>query len=195
MEHSIQENSEDYLDKLLEEDDTDIDTSWIKKTQKCISDYDSFYRKDVSQINVSYVYINKINEIIRISKKINVPLSNINMICSKQLRDLTYSGTNNISSLQCSLWKSYICALDIDESDVSSFVYDVSYNSIPFSFIRDITKNSGDIYLPKIISHFQDINTLYLMYKETDMSSIISRKTRKNRSKNTSNNQTTRRLH
>ena len=117
------------------------------------------------------------------------------MICSKQLRDLTYSGTNNISSLQCSLWKSYICALDIDESDVSSFVYDVSYNSIPFSFIRDITKNSGDIYLPKIISHFQDINTLYLMYKETDMSSIISRKTRKNRSKNTSNNQTTRRLH
>jgi hypothetical protein len=195
MEHSIQENSEDYLDKLLEEDDTDIDTSWIKKTQKCISDYDSFYRKDVSQINVSYVYINKINEIIRISKKINVPLSNINMICSKQLRDLTYSGTNNISSLQCSLWKSYICAVDIDESDVSSFVYDVSYNSVPFSFIRDITKNSGDIYLPKIISHFQDINTLYLMYKETDMSSIISRKTRKNRSKNTSNNQTTRRLH
>jgi len=125
--------------------------------------YDKFYRKDVTFINICFVYINLQNEIVHVKKE------------KKYIRDNLFSQYDFLKMLK-----------NNNQLFENSFYFDkcIQYNfslqpeniqqyfkqSEKFDFLH-IYNYSQDVFFEKTIQFFDHLNSMYFLFKEEKKSS------------------------
>lgn len=142
-------------DDILEMDlDMELDTTWIETAETSLTDYSPFYKKDVTYITVVRTYINSNDDVIRVSNH----KENLDMPNTLTVRHLCALARNE------RVWKTYMYILSVDEDDVE-ILDDIEHNT---RFFHDITNTIRDVNIERTIAQFHDINTLFLLIKESE---------------------------
>ena len=136
----------------------EIDTSWIEEFDKIDGKYNMFYKTEVNQIELAFLYVGRDNKLFHIkkekldietgilSKERLIELLNINM---------TY---NNKNYRPIAILKYNI---DIDPENVKDFIM----NPEKYNFLTS-EKNIDILKWKKTIELFNSINSLYILFYE-----------------------------
>jgi len=130
--------------------DLDLDTAWLDSTETCLADYSPFYKKDVTRLTVVRAYINLTGEVVRVSSNEDA-LDAPNTLTVRHM--CAIAGTDRV-------WKKYLYTVTADEDAVEDLGDDDS-------LFCDLTDAVQDVVIERTIEHFQDVNTLLLLIKET----------------------------
>jgi hypothetical protein len=139
-----------------------LDTKWIDNFEKIDSSYNMFYLDDVIYIKVTCIYINKKNEINKIQQEnrlLNIP----NCLSREEFISIFKKYSKKTYSIFSILKYNF----DVDPTDINSFLKNKTDNS---KFINKIN-HLNDITWNKTISMFQDINELFLFFREKNNTS------------------------
>jgi len=144
-----------------------LDNDWIKDFEKTFKLYEDFYKDDVYFTNIHYIYINKHNNIEKISEDrflFNTP----NLISREEIlrilkKNMCY---NNKQYTILSILK-FVVNLEPDE--IKDFLKNNSNNSSNISnydtFLQTI-KNIDTIHFERSINMFHDLNDLFFIFYE-----------------------------
>ena len=159
---------EEDIDTSEEDIDTsedEIDTSWIDDFKKDNETYSDFYTEEVTNITLFFIYIDHKNDIENLSRDLMI-LDRKNTIVRDQLIQLIKQNQihNNNKYKLISLLKYNI---DIEPEEIYNFINnkdDSSFNKR--FFIQE--KYLNDIIYKNTINIFQDLNSLFFVFKETN---------------------------
>ena len=140
----------------------DIDTSWITEFENLDNEYKDYYTEDISFIKIHYIYVNKANEIEKvseqklllkvqsvISKEEIVGLIKHNMVCDNRKYSLLYILKYNIN---------------IEPFHLKTFIRSKKMlSNIGNKFLHSM-KNIETITFDKTISMFHDLNDLFIIF-------------------------------
>lgn len=162
---------------ILEEENlhnSNLDDKWIKEFENTDKLYKDFYRDNVYYIDIHFIYINKLNEIEKISKE-QILLSTPNVFLTNELIQMLkmYSISNNTRYSLLSILR-YNITMNPDE--IVNFVK--TNNNIWSSNYLSVIKKIDDIKYDKTINTFQDLNDLIILFYEKSVD-----KTRNNMTK------------
>lgn len=142
----------------------DIDTSWITEFENLDNEYKDYYTEDLSFIKIHYIYVNKENEIVKISEQkilLKVPgmlskeeiigLIKHNMVCNNRKYSLLYILKYNIN---------------IEPIHLKTFIKSKEMLSNMGSKFLQSMKNIENIKFDKSISMFHDLNDLFIIFYE-----------------------------
>ena len=136
-----------------------MDFDWIEEYEKSEEEYNDFYKTQVESIQILFLYINKDNELFHVkSEKMILTKGCINK------EDILFTLRKNMihnrsKFLPLSMLKYNI---DLDVEDVKKYIIHDDY---PLDFLTT-AKYRNNIELNDTISLFQDLNCLYVFFKE-----------------------------
>jgi len=134
--------------------DIGLNTDWIEKFENIDDMYAMFYKDDNEVINVSFVFVNKCNEIERVKKEQYI-LPKKNKIPSESLMDLIM--TNKPTNYSLYLMLKY--NITIEPEDIR---YVATHSR---DYLTQINKIQ-DVYFERTITMFQDLNELTIFFIE-----------------------------
>jgi hypothetical protein len=152
-----------------------LDDNWIKNFENNDKLYKDFYKDNVYYINIHFIYVNKSNEIEKISNE-QFLLSKPNILLHNELIKILkmYSIIENTRYSLLSILRYNIT---ISPDDVPHFVkinrdkWNTNYMSI--------IKNIDDIKFDKTINIFQDLNDLIILFYERNIQKNINNYTKR----------------
>lgn len=130
--------------------DLDLDMSWLDSTEAHLDDYTPFYRKDVTRLTIVRIYISIEGDVNRASSSIEA-LDAPNTLTVRHMCAII--GTDRV-------WKKYLYIVNVDEAAVDDMGGDDNV-------FHDLTNAVQDVVLERTIEHFHDVNTLFLLIKDT----------------------------
>ena len=148
----------------------------------------------INEIYISFIYINKLNEIEDVSRE-NYKLNTINFISKEELTDIlkNYISSNSkkIKSYTITSILQYNVTI-FSEEEINSFLStDSSHLSTDFHFLK-IIKQINDIHWEPSLSIFKELNELFIIFYENIEIKNCNNKTKKvylqNMKKNTRKN-------
>lgn len=154
--------------------DEDIDYSWLENKMNDLNKYDeysNFYKKDVENIELFFVYVNSANEIELVNKidylltnKKKIPINNIiKIIKENEFKNNKKYKLKHIIKYNLTIDpEDIIHMLETDNKEGTNFISSESYNN--------------DIYFSDSISILEDINSLYIIFTEAIPNNNKSRK-------------------
>ena len=147
-----------------EEEEEDLDTSWIDSFKKDNETYSDFYTEEVTNITLFFIYIDHKNEIENLSRDLMI-LDKKNTVMRDQLIQLIKQNQthNNNKYKLISLLKYNI---DIEPEEIYNFINNKDNSSFNKRFFIQ-EKYLNDIIYKNTINIFQDLNSLFFIYKET----------------------------
>jgi hypothetical protein len=151
---------------MIEED---LDTSWIDEFKKDNEKYSDFYTEDVTTITLFFIYIDHKNNVENLSRDLLI-LDKKNTIVRDQLIQLIKQNQNQNKNHMYNKYKLislFKYNIDIEPEEIYKFINnkdDSSYNKR--FFIQE--KYLNDIIYKKTINIFQDLNSLFLIFKEVN---------------------------
>lgn len=168
-------------DEIAYEIDTDeIDTDWVDEYNRIERNYNDFYNEKVNTIRVFFMYINNDNIVINIKKE-TVDLNVTSILSREQLLSLIKENQNDGVKYRLFSLLRYNINLEPDEIEMftsastSKAAQSTSeaaqrtskagtgpYESRFLTNIEDI----NDIYFNDTIGIFQDLNAVYILFKE-----------------------------
>lgn len=160
----------DVTDLNEEDEDLEIDTSWITEFEKVDRDYSSFYKEDVATIQLRFVYINKNNEV-QTTKQDTLLLEKVNVISQEEVMDIIHRHSL-FHGKQYSILSILKYNIDLEPIDVRDFLLNPNSNSFlsPVNTVHSIPLN-------KTISMFQDLNNVTILFREASI--LANTKTKK----------------
>lgn len=146
----------------------EVDSSWIDEFEKIDKEYKDYYTEDLSFIKFHCIYINKANEIEKITEEKNI-LTKPGILSKEEIISLIKHNVvcNNVKYSLLSILKFNI---NIDPIYLKTFIK--SKNSAAKNgdnFLQSI-KNIDTIKFEKCISMFHDLNDLLIIFYEKDRS-------------------------
>ena len=146
-----------------------LDMKWLDDVEEHNREYGKFYKDDIFNIKVVFIYTDVNKNIEYVSSK-NVDLENKNIFTQNELVSVIHTN-NQINKKRFRLLKCYLYNLDIEPDDLKDFIrnnnkYNVSKADTPFFHLIDVARN---IIIQPTISQFQKMNTLYLVMGERDV--------------------------
>lgn len=142
-----------------------LDDKWIKEFENSDKLYKDFYKDNVYYINIHFIYVNKMNEIEKISNE-QYLLSIPNILFHYELIKILkmYSV---IQKTRYSLLSILRYNITISPDEITNFIKINSdeWNSNYISVI----KNLNDIKFDKTINIFQDLNELIILFYEKNI--------------------------
>jgi len=151
----------------IEEHIEDLDSSWIDEFKKDNEKYSDFYTEDVTTIALFFIYIDHKNNVENLSRDLLI-LDKKNTIVRDQLIQIIKQNQNKINNnnkYKYKLISLFKYNIDIEPEEIYRFIDnkdDSSYNKR--FFIQE--KYLNDIIYKKTINIFQDLNSLFLIFKE-----------------------------
>jgi hypothetical protein len=139
---------------ILEEEDD----NWLEKIKEEDNKYKDFYNEKITNIELNYIYINKLNEIEYIKK--NKCILNDNKLSKERL---LYLLKNNIrrEDKRYGLLSILQYNINLKPEDIENYIKDNSnYNFL------NTKREINDILWEDTINIFQDINKLYIVFYE-----------------------------
>uniref|UniRef100_A0A6C0DTU6 Uncharacterized protein n=1 Tax=viral metagenome TaxID=1070528 RepID=A0A6C0DTU6_9ZZZZ len=151
---------EDKLDKLDK-----LDDSWIQDFDKVDKPYQDFYKENVYYVNINIFYVNKENEIDKITNEIFL-MKNHNVISREEIIDIIKRNScynKNLYSL-LSILKYNIT---VNPEEVTYFLDIKDYDFIDrYRQFLTILQHIDTIVFEPTISMFQDLNNLIIIFYE-----------------------------
>jgi len=157
--------------KDIEEEDVEehieevLDTSWIDEFKKDNEKYSDFYTEDVTNITLFFIYIDHKNNVENLSRDLLI-LDKKNTIVRDQLiQIIKQNQIYNNNKYKYKLISLFKYNIDIEPEEIYRFINnkdDSSYNKRFFTQ----EKYLNDILYKKTINIFQDLNSLFLIFKE-----------------------------
>jgi hypothetical protein len=159
-------NTIDNID--YDNDIEEVDSSWIDEFEKIDKEYKDYYTEDLTFIKFHCIYINKANEIEKITEEKNL-LKTPGILSKEEIISLIKHNVvcNNVKYSLLSILKFNI---NIDPIYLKTFIK--SKNSAAENgdnFLQSI-KNIDTIKFEKCISMFHDLNDLLIIFYEKDRS-------------------------
>lgn len=162
-------------DDDMSESDTDtdtllptLDTTWVTALKQEQYNYRDFYTEPVSTLTLCCCYVNHQAEL-ETFKTEQVLLRNNGVVSREEL----------IRLIQRHQWPTYkLLALlrynvNLNADEVSDFIHRVDLDSYAGRFLTS-EKGLNDIPFPNTISIFNDLNTLFLIFREKNSSTTNS---------------------
>jgi len=152
-----------------------LDDGWIKEFENNDKLYRDFYKDDVHYISIQFVYVNKMNEIEKISNE-QYLLTKPNILVHNELIKILkmYSVTGNTRYSLLSILKYNIT---ISPDEITNFVKTNSDSW--YTNYLTIIKNIDDIKFDKTINIFQDLNELTILFYEKQFEKNINNYTKR----------------
>lgn len=154
---------------LNDENEEELDTSWINEFNKTDKLYQVYYLDDIYEIQIHYLYIDSLSNISNIKKEKFI-LNTINYISREEIVTILKKNTinNNIKYTLLSILKYNI---NIDPTDIKKLLnspHEITKNS----FLMPI-KNIDAIHFNRTINMFQDLNDLFIIFFEKNVNENI----------------------
>ena len=154
-------------DLATSEEEEEIDTSWIDHFKKDNETYSDFYTEEVTNITLFFIYINNKNDVENLSRDLMI-LDKKNTVMRDQLiqiikQNQIHNNNNNNKYKLTSLLKYNI---DIEPEEIYNFINNKDDSSFSKRFFIQ-EKYLNDIIYKNTINIFQDLNSLFFIYKET----------------------------
>lgn len=158
----IKDFQEDF--NTSEEEEEEFDTSWIDHFKKDNEKYSDFYTEEVTNITLFFIYINHKNDVENLSRDLMI-LDRKNTVVRDQLIQIIKQNQthNNNKYKLISLLKYNI---DIEPEEIYNFINNKDDSSFSKRFFIQ-EKYLNDIIYKNTINIFQDLNSLFFIYKET----------------------------
>jgi hypothetical protein len=164
-----------------------LDTSWIDEFKKDNEKYSDFYTEDVTTITLFFIYIDHKNNVENLSRDLLI-LDKKNTIVRDQLiQIIKQNQIYNNNKYKYKLISLFKYNIDIEPEEIYRFINnkdDSSYNKRFFTQ----EKYLNDILYKKTINIFQDLNSLFLIFKE--VSTPITKSNNNNNMNSTNMNST-----
>jgi hypothetical protein len=167
------ENMDDQLE--------DIDSSWLEEFDTLDKEYKDFYTEDLSFIKLHCIYINKNNEIEKISEE-KILLKIPGFLSKEEMVGLIKHNVycNNVKYSLLSILKFNI---NIDPIYLKTFLKNKDKNNkmelLGNNFLQSV-KNIDTIKFDKSISMFHDLNDLLILFYDKSANMSIRNSTSKN---------------
>ena len=151
-------------DLATSEEEEEFDTSWIDNFKKDNETYSDFYTEEVTNITLFFIYINNKNDVENLSRDLMI-LDRKNTVMRDQLIQIIKQNQihNNNKYKLFSLLKYNI---DIEPEEIYNFINNKDDSSFSKRFFIQ-EKYLNDIIYKNTINIFQDLNSLFFIYKET----------------------------
>ena len=151
-------------DLATSEEEEEFDTSWIDNFKKDNETYSDFYTEEVTNITLFFIYINNKNDVENLSRDLMI-LDRKNTVIRDQLIQIIKQNQihNNNKYKLFSLLKYNI---DIEPEEIYNFINNKDDSSFSKRFFIQ-EKYLNDIIYKNTINIFQDLNSLFFIYKET----------------------------
>jgi len=139
-----------------------MNENWITEFTNKESDYNNFYQDNISYINIYIMYVNK-NKCLEKVKEKTIYLHKNNILEKEELKKIimSYKKSENISYRLISLLKHNI---DIEPDDIAKSLKE----NYQYNYIESL-KSIDDIMFNKSITTFEDLNSLFFVFYETDI--------------------------
>ena len=142
-----------------------LDDSWINDFEKNDNPYNEFYKDDIFTVNINILYINKYNDIEKVSEEVFL-MKTQNIISREEIVGIIKKNSlmngNNYSLLSIIKYN-----IVLNPEDITTFLKSSKidyYNDYFFTTLKHI----DTIYFEKSINMFQDLNTLFIIFYEKD---------------------------
>ncbi len=159
----------------------DIDSSWLEEFDTLDKEYKDFYTEDLSFIKLHCIYINKNNEIEKISEE-KILLKIPGFLSKEEMVGLIKHNVycNNVKYSLLSILKFNI---NIDPIYLKTFLKNKDKNNkmelLGNNFLQSV-KNIDTIKFDKSISMFHDLNDLLILFYDKSANMSIRNSTSKN---------------
>ena len=162
---------------LEEEEEENLDSSWIQEFQSSDRIYSKFYADPLLSVSLHFVYMNESREITHIKKTMHI-LKTHNLLSKEELIPLVKS--HNEGHALVSLLRYHV---DLDTKQVASYA---QTNFAPF-FLQPL-QTMEDICFSPCIQMFHPVSKLYFLFvkrppnftRKYNSHSMSQKKTRKN---------------
>jgi hypothetical protein len=147
---------------LENENEEELDTSWINEFNKIDKLYQVYYLDDIYEIQIHFVYIDTLSNISNIKKEKFI-LNTINYISREEIIGILKKNmmNNNIKYTLLSILKYNI---NIDPTDIKKLLQ--SPHAITRNSFLTPIKNIDVIHFNRTINMFQDLNDLFIIFFE-----------------------------
>ena len=143
---------------------------------------------DITEIYISFIYINKTNEIEEISRE-NYKLNKINFISKEELtsilKDYISLHSDNIKTYTITSILKYNINIYSEEESKKYLSDNYQMDEIPF---LTIIKEISDIYFQPSLDIFKELNELFIIFYENIEIKYFNKKTKRIYLKNIKNN-------
>ena len=162
----IKDFQEDF--NTSEEEEEEFDTSWIDNFKKDNEKYSDFYTEEVTNITLFFIYINNKNDVENLSRDLMI-LDRKNTVMRDQLIQIikqNQNHNNNNNKYKYKLISLLKYNIDIEPEEIYNFINNKDESSFSKRFFIQ-EKYLNDIIYKNTINIFQDLNSLFFIYKET----------------------------
>lgn len=169
MEHTDVEHDNAEHDSLLKLDDT-----WLTEFYKLESEYNDFYKEIPRSTEVCFIYLDRHSKIFKTLKE-SISLNKQGTLLKDELVSLIRTNETIANGRKMSLQSivTYNFILGPDN------ILDIFGNKIePLQYLREIN-TLQDITFKETCHFFNDVNTLYIFYKEQNQKSKSQNTTKK----------------
>ncbi len=145
-----------------------LNDDWIKEFKKIDKDYQDYYLDNLIILKISYVYIDKNNDIVKV-KNDKIVLNEYNVLSKEELIKILKRNTIN-DNIKYTLLSILKYNIDLEPNEIKNFInecemnIDDNYLDIE-RFLKPITFFDNIIF-KKSISMFQDLNELIIVFHE-----------------------------
>jgi len=167
-----------------------LDESWIIDFEKIDDVYSKYYKSDIYFIKISYLYVDKENELFKIKEEVFF-MQNPNIVSREELISIIKKSSvlNNKRFSLLSLLKYNI---NIDPQNIKNFL--IYSNNFVSNYEEDkyitILKNIDEIVFDKTINMYHDLNNIIIIYyeKNNEKQNNLNNSYHNNNNNNNNNN-------
>ena len=174
-------HNEQFIDELDFDDTTnectDLDNKWLDDIEKDNIDYAKFYKDDIYDIKVMFVYVDSNNAIYHVSSE-HLEMETKNTISQKEIISIV-NDKKKVNRKNYRVFKCYLYNLDIDTDDLHKFIANKYVEDSHSLFFRPVDL-AFDVKINPTIAQFHTLNTLYLFMREKPTDTNNSGSNRKN---------------
>lgn len=157
---NIINNNEINSNESIDDTITELDYSWIQEFEKIDNNYKKYYTEEISFIKIHSVYINQLNEIVKVKEE-KISLKTLGYISKEELLSII-KHNSFFCNIKYSLLSILNFNINIEPIHLSNFLRNKDKN-IGSTFLKS-NKHIDSIKFDKSISMFHDINNLIIIF-------------------------------
>jgi hypothetical protein len=153
----------------MDSDNEEFDDDWINKYEDEEEKYKIFYPEEVKYLKVNCLYINKKNELEKITEK-EIHLNKGNKIEKEELVKLIREN-EKMDKTKYKLISILLYNFNLENNEIKNFIK----NSDSFEFLNNL-KNIDEFTLDSSINYFHNINNLYVIFNAVEKNNNVNTK-------------------
>jgi len=154
-------------------DTNEIDNTWVTDYKKTEENYNVFYNEKVNTIKMFFMYINTDKTVVNARQEI-LTLNNDSILRKEQLIHII-KNNQILNNIKYKLFSIVRYNIDLQPDEINKFL-SVSNKDTDKTYINRFfidKKNIDDIYFTDTITIFQDLNSLYIIFKEQNTNKYL----------------------